>query len=275
MKKTALLLLCAAILLFGFSCRKNKSYDLSANVNVANDVILSISAYNTVFTLLIKARVDSSMIHTGHSTIDGATVRFDSTEMEYYFDYNGTLCPDSVTRSGRIEVEVSGDILQQGTCAIVFFLGYTEDRGLILGNDSIVNEGINGLGQMVFSNSVTTGSVKKFLAEKTIEVNLANRYKALASGLTGGHDILFLVSGNISGQSSKGYSFNGSIRDTLLDAFNCPWIQGGIIDITIPDIQVTSGFIDFMAGDGCSDTIAYTFNESLFKVAKNQWALLN
>ena len=97
----------------------------------------------------------------------------------------------------------------------------------------------------------------------------------MSSSLVSGNDILFLVQGNISGLSSKGYTFSASIRDTLQDSFRCPWFKGGIIDVHVSDAEIGEGYIDFVTGDGCSDVIWYYFNTSEFKVWKNQYYLRN
>ncbi|MCX6245509.1 MAG: hypothetical protein NTU98_12515 [Bacteroidetes bacterium] len=275
MKRAAILLLGLIILFFGQSCKKNESFDLLPDKNVANDVILSISSYSTIFNLLIKSRLNAEVQNTGHATIDGAGITYDSTKRQYRFTFYGVPCPDSVERFGVIRVNLSGDILQTGISARVIFDYYSEDRGTVTGIDSIVNEGINPQGQMVFLNTVRYGYMNKYYGPGAILANLTNRYKADAASLTGGQSIVFLVSGAISGQSSRGYSFNASIRGTLQDAFSCPWIVGGIIDVEVPSAEVPSGYIDFVTGDGCSDTLYYTFNESLFKVLKRKLWLKN
>ena len=275
MKKSSILFLCMMPLLFCPSCKKNHAYDLAPNVNTANDVILSISTYSAIFNMLVKARLDSTLVNTGQTTIGGANVRYDSTEMQYYFVFNVVDCPDNVNRNGEIRIKVSGDILQAGSSAVVTFDYYSEDKGTVSGNDSITNEGINSMGQMVFSNEVSDGYIFKFYGAGAMLVNLSNQYKASSSSLIPGQDILFHISGSITGQSSAGYVFSASIRGTLEDAFSCPWIRSGILDVHVPAAQVQDGYIDFVASDGCSDTLHYTFNESLFKVLKKALWLKN
>jgi hypothetical protein len=275
MKKTEVLLLCILLLAYSVSCRKNNTYDLRPNVNVANDVILSISAFSHVFNLLIRARLDSSVVHTGSGYIDGAAVRYDSSERKYYFEFNGLVYPDNVERSGNLEVKVSGDILQSGSYATVVFRDYYEDGGKVSANDSIHNNGINSQGQVVFSDYITSGSMFKYYGGGTIQVKISTLYKTVPASFAGDRDILFLVRGGISGHSSGGYSFTAPIRDSLTDALTCPWIEGGIIDIRISGVQVPEGTIDFVSSDGCSDTLCYYFNGNAYKVLKNALNLKN
>ncbi len=275
MKKNLILLLGIILLFFSQSCRKNNSIDLNPNVNVSNDVIISISSYTAVFNLLMKARLDTSLAMYGDVWIDNAYITYDSLKMEYDFNFYSIKSPDSVRRSGRIAVLVSGDILQKGSYARVFFQNYLEDYGKVDGIDSITNEGVNAFGQVVFSDNLSHGSITKFIGGGTISVDITSKYKTPASSLVSGMDILFLVEGNISGLSSKGHTFSASIRDTLQDSFSCPWIKGGIIDVHIPEAEIPDGYIDFVADDGCSDVIWYYFNTSEFKVWKNQFYLKN
>jgi hypothetical protein len=275
MKKISILLL-GIILLFLFqSCKKNKSYDLGPNVNTSNDVILSLSSYTAIFNLLIKARLDTSLAKHGYASIDSANITYDSLKMEYDFDFDLAISPDCIKRSGRIAVLVSGDILQKGSYARALFQSYYEDNGKVDGIDSIVNEGINAFGQVVFSVIFSHGTINKAFGGGTINVEINGKYKTLSSSLVSGNDILFLVQGNISGLSSKGYTFSASIRDTLQDSFSCPWIKGGIIDVHVPEAEIPDGYIDFVTGDGCSDVIWYYFNTSEFNVRKNKFYLKN
>lgn len=275
MKKISAVLLSSFLLICFCSCRKNKSIDLNPDVNVANDVILSVSSYTNILNFLVKARLDTSLARQGFAYIDSAYTTYDSIKREYDFNFSMTMSPDSVRRSGQIAVIVSGDILQKDTYAHVFFHDYYEDYGRVAGTDSIRNQGVDNSSRMVFSDNVTGGSMEKLLGGGTIRVKLDGTYKAVASSLFAGGNIQFFFRGNISGVSSKGYSFSASTSDSLVDSFTCPWIKGGIINVSIPDANVKEGYIDFLAGDGCSDLICYYFDTSKFRVWKNQYYLQN
>ena len=276
MKKFTPLIYLFILLLVFNSCTKdtNTHTDLNSNVNSSNDVILSLSSYTTVFNRIIKSRLDTSLANSGSACIDGAIITYDSTLHEYQYAF-GAFCPDSVLRSGGIRVKVTGDLLQNGSYANAYFESYYEDFGEINGIDSITNLGINSENQMVFSMNVTQGSINKAYGGGTISVVFNSRLKVLVSSLTSGSDLIFLLKGDISGLSSKGYAFTGLIRDTLQDSFNCPWIIAGIIDMHVPESEVQDGYIDFVSGDGCSDVIWYYFNNSSFMVHKNKNFLKN
>ncbi len=275
MKKISLLLAGILLLFFFQSCKKNKAYDLRPNVNVSNDVILSVSSYTTIFNLLIKARLDPSLTLNGYAFFDGANIFYDSVTPEYEFGFGSYLSPDSVQRSGWITVLMSGDMLYKGSYAKVSFLNYFEDYGMVSGTDSIVNEGVDALNQMVFSDHISNGSIDKGLGGGVIIVNINTTYKAPNSTLIPGGVILFLMQGTLSGVSSKGHPFSAYILDTLKDAVSCPWIEGGIINVHVSDAQVQDGHIDFISSDGCSDVIWYYCDDSSFKVRKNKYYLKN
>jgi hypothetical protein len=275
MKKTLIFFIVLILFCLFYSCRKNSTYDLKPNVNVANDVILSVSSFTAIFNLLIKARLDPSLASHGYTHIDGANINYDSVKREYDFGFGSTISPDSVQRTGTVKVVVSGDILQKGSYAKVSFQNYYEDSGKVDGIDSIANEGANVFSQMVFSVYVFQGTINKVYGGGTITYDMNGKYKTTASSLVPGEDILFLMQGSISGISSKGHTFSASIRDTLQNVFSCPWIKDGIIDVHLPDAQVPDGYIDFISTDGCSDVIWYYFEGSDFKVRKNKMYLKN
>ena len=275
MKRFLFFLLGILIFFIFHSCKKNQSFQLAPNVNVQDDIVIAQSAYTWAFNLLIKARLDTALSSTGHSVIDSAVATFQPADQKYSFDYYSVKCCDSVVRRGKIEVEYTGDVLQKGSSCNIFFQNYYEDDDPVSGIDSIVNEGVNSANQMVFKNYITNGLISKYLGGGVISYSAVNHYKAALSSLIPGQDILFLISGNSSGRSSKGYAFTASIQDTLLDSFSCQWIRGGVVRVHVPDVDVTDGTLDFREEDGCSDTIYYNVNGIVIKVLKNKDWLKN
>jgi hypothetical protein len=275
MKRLTILSTGLILLLFAISCKKNTSTDLGPNVNCSNDVILSVSSFTTIFNLLIKARLDPELANTGMTVIDKVAVTYDPMSKEYTFHFMGDISPDSVRRSGQITMVASGDVLEKGTVATVQFHNYYEDNGPFGGTDSILNLGVNGAGKTEFSVRVSDAVINKAVEGGIIKVNVSLSFAILPSLLVSGQDLLFLEKGTLSGVSSKGYAFSASLRDSMEDDFNCPWIRSGIIDLHVPDAELPDGYIDFISADGCSDVIWYYFGESSFKIKKNQYYLKN
>jgi hypothetical protein len=275
MKKISILAAGMILLMFFVSCKKNKSIDLNPDVNAANDVILSVSSFTTIFNLMIKARLDHDLMTSGMSIIDKAEVTYDPETMVYQFTFLGDISPDSVRRAGIIRMALSGDILQEGSSALITLKNYYEDDGLVDGTDSIFSEGVNGSGQLVFLNRISGGVINKAVEGGTIHFGMDLSFLVTYSSLVSGQDILFLEKGTVSGISSKGHSFSASIRDVLQDALSCPWLKNGVIDLRVSDTDLPDGMIDFMTADGCSDVIWYYFGNSEFKVRKNKFYLKN
>jgi hypothetical protein len=275
MKKLYLLLIIIIIAGIHQSCRKNSSSDLNADVNVANDAVISVSSYTSIFNFLIKARLDSSIISRGFAFIDGAIVTYNSGSKAYNFAFGNQYSPDSVQRTGSIQFVMSGDILQMGSYAKVSFQNYYEDYGRVTGTDSIVNDGTNALNQMVFNDYISHGTIDKGMERGILTVSINEKLTVRASSIFTGQDIIFLVQGTISGKSSKGYTFTASTSDTLLNSISCPWIEGGIIDVHISDVQIPDGYIEFGKNKGCSDVIWYYFENASFRVKKNKYYLSN
>jgi hypothetical protein len=275
MKRLTILITGMILLLSAASCKKNKSTDLGPNVNCSNDVILSVSSFTTIFNLLIKARLDPELANTGMTVIDKVAITYDPVGMEYTFLFMGDVSPDSVRRSGQIKMMASGDVLEKGAVATVQVHNYYEDNGLVGGTDSILNLGLNDAGKTEFAVRVSGAVINKAIEGGTIRVKLDLSFAIPPSSLVSGQDILFFEKGTLSGVSSKGYSFSASLRDSMQDDFACPWIRSGIIDLHVPDAEITDGYIDFVSADGCSDIIWYYFGESSFKIKKNQYYLKN
>jgi hypothetical protein len=257
------------------SCKKNTSIDMHANVNVANDVIIAVSSYTTIFNLLVKARLDSSVAGNGLASIDGAVISYNSINKEYDMTFGSSSSPDSISRSGRIVIRMSGDLLSKGSYGKVYFDHYFEDSGRVSGSDSISNDGVNTSGQMVFSETVSKDTIVKVLGNGAIKFDIHATYKILASDLLIGNNIQFLLGGTLSGISSKGCAFSASVKDTLIDSFSCPWMKEGIIDVSVPSAEITSGYIEFVSKEVCSDVIWYYFGDAAFKVRKNKFYLKN
>jgi hypothetical protein len=86
--------------------------------------------------------------------------------------------------------------------------------------------------------------------------------------------MIFLMNGNCEGISSNGFRFS-AVFDSLTDNINCPWILDGLIHLTIPDGGYTSGTVDYITNDGCSNKMKYDFEGSIFYLWKNPQYLKN
>lgn len=135
--------------------------------------------------------------------------------------------------------------------------------------DSIVNNGIAPGNWMVFTNYVKNGMILKGLvADAVITWSSETQFITNANSFTQPGDITFLMGGTCAGISSKDYSFSATL-DSLKDNINCPWILDGKIHLSIPGAEYSTGIVDFIANDGCSNKMIYTFEGSTFILWKN------
>lgn len=263
-----LLILGAAV-----SCQKDREYNLSPSVNVANDVVLSGQAFTHPFRMVLKAVNDPVLAVNFVDTIDKALVTWDTAENKYKFVYFSVLCPDSVVRYGSFEAYLSGPIGDPGTLIRIFFPNYLEDSHLIDGWDSIVNDGPDQQGRLVFANYILNGLIHK--DSLIIRWDATYRYLVDPAMLAPGADVTYCIRGEAEGISSKGYPFSATIRDSLVTTFSCPWILSGTIDLLIPVADIQTGTIDYLPGDGCTNRIKYDFEGNIYYIRQNHEYLGN
>jgi hypothetical protein len=267
--KKSLIFVMAAILVILASCKKNTSVDLEPNISVANDVVIAECINRYVFNMIIRATVDSVLQITHLDTIDSAVVTFNVEENEYSFEYPGSYCADSVFRSGKIEAELNGNFLSQGCITMVNFTNYYEDGMAVNGTDSIVNSGIVQGNKMAFSVFFMNGTVRKVQTNPAmITWESTSQFLTAANSFSYPSDITFYQFGNLSGNSYSGYTFSATM-DTLVNKISCPWYYSGRISVSILSAEVTSGYIDFLENDGCTNSMDYYFNGTIFHWKKD------
>jgi hypothetical protein len=128
---------------------------------------------------------------------------------------------------------------------------------------------------MVFTNYIEHGTILKGSANyTTITWSSERQFSTDANSFAQPGNIIFLMEGTCTGISSKDYSFSATLN-TLTDNINCPWILDGIIHLSIPDAGYTTGTVDFIPNDGCSNKLLYTFEGHIFYLWKNERYLKN
>ena len=273
MKKLLFVPVILCLFLSFTGCKKNKQYDLTPDINVADDIVLSESAYNHATENLLLALADPALHSVFHSVIDSAFVVFDTAENEYIFNYTSKLCPDSVVRYGKIEMYVFGSLPDTGTIFKIYFQNFMEYQHLITGRDSVVYKGTDGSGKMVFRNYIIYGVIHKDL--ELIDWNSTNNFMVDPSLFQPGHTLDYYITGQAYGTSSKGHTFTAKINDSLIHQQTCPWILSGTIDLHIPGADVENGTIDFIVGDGCTNKLKYDFEGNIYYLWNDHTYLSN
>jgi len=261
------------ILLLSGGCKKNSEADLSPDLNVADDVVIAESAYNHAVENLLRALADPVLNSTCHSVIDSANVVYVPGDNKYIFYFISKMSPDSVIRNGTVEMYRTGNLSDTGTFFRIFFQNLVEYRNLITGYDSVVYRGIDDHGKMVFVNYITEGVIHKML--ELITWTSTNSFRVDPVLFQSGNVLNYYINGIAAGTSSKGHDFTAEIGDSLIYADPCPWIGQGTIRLKIPGADISTGFVDFITGDGCTNRIKYDFEGNYFYLWNDNVYLVN
>lgn len=258
-------MLCLGLLLFFTGCsRKNQSFNLRPNLNAADDIVIAERGLVHTFNLLLRANLDSNIIQTGHGRIDQALVAYIKSSNTFNFLYSGQPCADSAVRYGLISIRLSGDFFTHGTSAKISFSGYTEDTHLFKGSDSLINQGTSSQGYMVVESIVDSLSISKdstgsICWYSSLSYNIPPMIKLppdSSSSVT--------LTGSAHGKSSHSYQFSLQISSPLVNDLNCPWLRDGLMQVSIPGLDVPAGTIQYMNRTKCDNRVTYDFQGNLF-----------
>jgi hypothetical protein len=72
------------------------------------------------------------------------------------------------------------------------------------------------------------------------------------------------MTGSAHGISSDSYQFSLQISSPLVDDLNCPWLRDGLMQVSIPGVDVPSGTIQYMNSSKCDNRVTYDFQGNLF-----------
>ncbi len=264
--KAAWLLLFAILLLSAAAgCKKNTAKDLGPDLNTANDVVFTERGLLHTFNLLLKANLDSNIIHTGVGTIDKALVSYSSSSKRFTFFYQNKYCADSVTRNGNIVVNLTGDFFTSGTAATVVFQNYSEDTRKFIGTDHLYNSGMmlggnGGYDSTIDSLVIVKDSVHSTLWYSALVYHLPPVLKMQPDSLAS-----FTITGTANGRSSSTYPFSLQVSTPLVNDIYCPWIRRGVMQLSVPSADVPTGTIEYVNGDKCNNRVTYNFEGSVFE----------
>jgi hypothetical protein len=244
------------------ACKKSTLADLNPQLNVANDIIIGERPLLNAFTMLLRAATDTSLQLTHGAMIQNAWVTYNPGQMQYTFKYFGTVSPDGVLRSGRMDASLTGDFFTTGTTVKITFLGYAEDGMLVEGSDSIFCTG-HVSGEILYLNRGVLTILKDTIG--TIHSGLSLAYSIPWYAPMGYGQALVRMAGSDSGTSSKGFTYGSAVKDTLIFAMDCPWIISGTIGFTVKEAPQPAGLIQFVSGEGCSNRVNYIFGETVYQ----------
>jgi hypothetical protein len=264
--KAASLVLVAVIMLSAAAgCKKNTQKDLGPDLNVADDIVFAERGLFHTFNLLFKANLDSNIMHMGVGTIDKALVSYSSSSKKFTFFYQNKYCADSVTRNGNIVVTLTGNFFSSGTAATVVFQNYSEDTRKFIGTDNLYNSGmmlggVGGYSSTIDSLIIVKDSVHSTLWYSSLVYHIPAVVKMQPDSL-----VPFTITGTGNGTSSSTYPFSFQVSTPLLNDIYCPWIREGIMQLSVPSADITTGTIEYANKDKCNNRVTYNFEGSLFE----------
>lgn len=258
----AVLLSTAAAVFIG--CRKDKDED--NDTSTAGDNAFAESTFNDVVNISDEAGYSGSVSNYRLGNGDGilttcATVTFDSLNtadqdtIHINFGSTNCACNDGRNRRGEILVYYSGHYRDSASTHTITFNNYFVNDNQVLGTKTVVNNGHNAAGHLVYSITVS-GQIILANNGGTITWNSTRQREWTAGETTmAWSDDMYSVTGSASGTGANGHSFTVNITSPLIRnmAVGCRrhFVQG-TFDLT-PDNKPTRT-VDF--GTGACDNIA-------------------
>lgn len=252
MRKLNSKILLAGLVAFGFASCDEEGFGNAGEVEskVGELYILAESAGSRIINTVDLALRDSDFIANGTTTIDGATVSSDGSNIS--IDYGtGTAGSDGILREGEINLTMSGgtDYMVSGTSIAGSFVDYKEAGKPITGTFNVDNQGNNTFGLALTNLSVTDADDNTFSLS-------ASKTLTWVSGFSTVGDIsddAYTLAGSSTGVADT-ITVATNITAPLSYNSNCQYrLEQGIIGITLTGNNLTydSGTIDFREDDGC------------------------
>jgi hypothetical protein len=262
MKTKSLIIPALFFFIFLVSCDKKTENTIS--VATAEDDALTTLLFDDVFSEVDDAMASmEDMIYGGAKksadinlckTITVETPD-DSTRWPktISIDYGeGCTSPNGTERSGKIITVVNGRYTDEGFSRTTIFENYFVDGYLIEGERKLVNEGINEIGNMIFSVTLKEGKVTG--PEGEVRTKAFERVREWVAGLDTPRfrfDDEYMITGSASGINSNGENYTRTIIEPLHVANNCRWILSGVVELVLGDQSV---LLDY--GDDSCDRLA-------------------
>lgn len=254
------------ILFFAPACKKkNYSYNVSANLYVANNVVFVERGLFRTFNVLLKANLDPSLRRDGVAVIDKAVVHFDTSANIITIKYQNTFCADSVVRNGQVFIKMNGNFFMAGTRLQIYFDKYTEDGRQFVGADSLVNIGAVEGGKCSFQSKIDSLVIRQDSGASS-SWHSEFQYKIPSySKMTSDSLAPVLITGTAGGWTDEGYKFMLTISSPLVDNIYCQWIREGVHQLWMPALEVVTGSVEYVNSATCNNRVTYRFGDSMME----------
>ena len=245
------------------SCKKDTTTNQTSTVNFSK-VGTENATIDGAFTDAFR-QVDQTCKQHNYKDINSCpTVTIDSLAypMHVTIDY-GIACTgnDGVVRSGIIYAALTKPYIDSASVTTVTFSNYIVNTHKITGTEIITNVGkVNG--HHVFDVTVQNGNLYSIDGVTTYNSVQQRTWIHGDSTLLNPMDDVYSITGSGSGTTTDGTSYTVSIGTPLQVALNCPWVESGTLNVTVPNYPAIT--VDY--GNGACDDAAvvscagYTFN---------------
>lgn len=261
------LLISALAILILISCNRNEDLGAAQDASKAefffNDVVnVSDEACNTG---------DLATLRSGDAITSGCfTITLDTISMPHTalidFGSSNCLCNDGKYRRGIIHVSFTGRYRDAGTVITITTEDYFVNDNEVIGTHTVTNMGLNGLGNIYYSVSVTGQIVLSGNAGTISWTSERTREWIAGSSTPEFSDDVYSITGSGSGTSVQGTDISISITEPLIRKLE-PGCRSHFISGTV-EIQPEDKplrILDFGNGE-CDNIATVTINGNTYTI---------
>ena len=184
-----------------------------------------------------------------------AVVIHDTVANTIVIDFgNGCVGLDGRTRAGIINVSYTGPYFQSGSSHTITFDSFYVDTRKIEGTRQVINNGLNGNGNMNWTIIATNMKITRTDGYWRSWNSTRNREMTQGLGDNTWANDVYRINGTASGSNSNGNSYSMNISNVVRDN-SCYWITAGTIEITPANLRTRT--LDFGNGS-CDDQATVT-----------------
>jgi hypothetical protein len=245
-------------------CRKWRD---NRDTTIIKDQNVIEGLFDDLFKIVDQASNSTAGIKTlDDPCIDAITVDTSSLPKVMVIDYGNDDCAsnDGRVRKGVLTITYTGRYRTPGTIITVSPQNFSIDGYTINGSKTIVNEGLNTLGQPYFS-VVVSASITAPNSEWAATWN-GNRTRTWTEGYTtilNIFDDVYSITGGGSGINRNNVPYTMNIDEPLVAKVGCPWIVQGVM--TIDPEEGQNRVIDWGSGD-CNNGLTLTVGNNEYEV---------
>jgi hypothetical protein len=279
MKKTKILIITLAILaipgMLLTGCKKDQEED--SDTSASSENAFAEATYQDVANIADEASRSSSLSNYRNGNPDGllsscATITRDTLNSSNVdtitvdFGTTNCTCADGRNRRGKIIISYNGQYRDSLTTINIGFDNYFVNDNQVLGTKTIVNQGHNAAGHLVY-NITVNGQIILANGNGTISWT-ANKVREWITGEStqAWSDDIYSITGSGNGTGANGNSFTAVITSPLIRnmALGCRrhFVQG-TMELTPSNKPMR--LIDFGTG-ACDDIATVTINNNTYTI---------